>query len=419
MEALAIAPLRSAPDVELTLPGSKSLTNRYLLLAALAKGRSALSEVLVAEDTEAMISCVRALGATVEHVPGGVEVTGVSGTVPASGAAFARASGTTARFVAPVLALAAGPWELDGDPQLRARPMADLYDSLRALGAEVSALEPPASLPVSIRGPVTDDVATVSGAVSSQFLSGLLLAGPLLRSGLEVRVMGELVSRPYVEMTVDSMRRFGALVEPIPGGFKVGPGGYRATDVAVEPDASAASYFYAAAAATGGRVAIRGLGMSSVQGDIAFVDVLEQMGCAVRRERDLLEVSGRVRLRGVDADLTDFSDMVPTLAALAALAETPTTISGVGFIRAKESDRIGAVVTELQRLGADAVELPGGLRIEPSSLHGGLVHTYGDHRIAMAFSVLGLVVPGIEIEDPSCVSKTFPEFFVTLERLRV
>jgi 3-phosphoshikimate 1-carboxyvinyltransferase len=420
MTERAIAPLERGFDVTLELPGSKSLTNRYLLLAALASGTSTLERTLIADDVEAMLDCVVALGAEVELSKDqtGATIIGVGGRVPSSGRAFARQSGTTARFIAPVLGLADGPWELDGSPQLRARPMADLFEAMRRLGAEVSGAGGSLSLPVTIRGPLRGGSTTVSGAVSSQFLSGLLLASPLLSTGLVVEVEGVLVSRPYVEMTVATMRRFGAHVDDDGTFFAVKPTGYEAAAIAIEPDASSASYFFAAAACHGGSVRVTGLGRDSLQGDVRFVDVLEQMGAEVRRDDTFIEVRGGGALHGVEVDLGELSDTVPTLAVVASFADTPTRITGVGFIRNKESDRIGGVVTELRRCGIDATEEPDGMVIRPGVPHGARVNSYDDHRMAMAFAVLGLGTEGIVIEGAESVAKTFPDFFESLDLLR-
>lgn len=420
MAALAIRPLESSFDVALELPGSKSITNRFLLLAALATGTSTLSRVLVADDIDAMLDCISALGASVDLTDSGTFATvkGTAGEVESAGRAFARQSGTTARFIAPVLALTAGPWELDGAPQLRARPMADLFDALVALGASVTAEHAAASLPAVIRGPLSSGRTTVSGSLSSQFLSGLLLAAPLVRGGLEIEVTGSLVSRPYVEMTIATMREFGAVVESDRDVFTVAPTGYRAADVEIEPDASGASYFFGAAAALGGVVRVPGLGLASLQGDTSFVDVLARMGAIVTKSDHEIEVRGSGTLHGIDVDMSELSDTVPTLAVVASLADSATRISGVGFIRNKESDRVGGVVRELQRCGIRAEEEADGLVIHPGVAHAAVVNTSDDHRMAMAFSILGLATDGIEIDDPACVAKTFPSYFDVLEQLR-
>jgi 3-phosphoshikimate 1-carboxyvinyltransferase len=418
--SLAVVPLAAPPDVELQLPGSKSITNRCLLAAALAAGTSVLEGLLLADDTWAMIDCISELGATValDETRRRAEVAGTAGRVPDCGALQARQSGTTARFVAPVVAVAPGPWVLDGDPQLRGRPMGDLFAALRALGAGVDDSTAPGRLPAQIRGPIRGGPVGVSGATSSQFLSGLLLAGPLLDAELAVSVVDRLVSRPFVELTASVMARFGARVSSEPGWYRVAPSGYQAAEIVIEPDAAAATYFFAAAALSGGRVRVAGLGGRSAQAEVAFIWLLAAMGAAVDAGPGYTEVRGRGRLKAIEADCSDFSDAVPTLAVVAALADGPSRITGVGFIRAKESDRIGALAEELRRCGVDASEEPDGLVVTPRPPRPAIVRTRGDHRLAMAFSVLGLVVPGIEIDDPSCVAKTFPEFFATLERLR-
>lgn len=420
MSSLAIKRARQGFDVTLELPGSKSITNRYLLLAALARGTSHLRRVLIADDVEAMLDCISALGAVVEVDPlaSTARIVGTNGSPVASGTANARQSGTTARFIAPVFAMLDGPWQLDGSAQLRARPMADLIRALHQLGAHVEATDKAMSLPLVIRGPLATRHTTVSGEVSSQFLSGLLLAAPLAHAPLEIGVDGALVSRPYVDMTIESMRRFGATVSESDNSFVVQASGYDARDLEIEPDASSASYFFGAAAALGGTARINGLGASSLQGDLRFVDVLESMGAHVRRGVDFTEVSSQGPLHGIDVDMSALSDTVPTLAVVAAFADSPTRITGVGFIRNKESDRIGGVVAELQRCGVRAVEEADGLVIHPGNVHGAVVHTYDDHRMAMAFSILGLAVDGVEIENPSCVEKTFPTFFDVLDQLR-
>jgi 3-phosphoshikimate 1-carboxyvinyltransferase len=420
MSERAIEPIRPGFDVTLELPGSKSLTNRYLLLAALARGTSTLRRALIADDVEAMLDCILALGAKAELSPDRTTATimGTGGAIRGSGTAFARQSGTTARFIAPVLALVDGPWELDGAPQLRGRPMADLFDAMTRLGASVLSAGANRSLPATVRGPIRGGRTTVAGAVSSQFLSGLLLAAPLVAGGLVIDVEGALVSRPYVEMTLATMRQFGAEIESDGTTFKVEPTGYAAAEIAIEPDASSASYFFAAAACLGGTVRVAGLPESSLQGDVGFLDVLAKMGAEIRRSDDAVEVRGGAILHGIDVDLHEIPDMTPTLAVVAAFADTPTRIDGVGFIRHHESDRIGGVVTELRRCGIDAVEEPDGLLVRPGPIHGATIDSFDDHRVAMAFSILGLATEGIVISGAECVAKTFPDFFETLELLR-
>ena len=421
--ALDIAPLEAPPNATVRLPGSKSITNRALLCAALAPGETTLERALFADDTDAMVTAVRSLGADVKCFPedAKMRVRGTAGTVgTAAGAVIdARMSGTTGRFLAPVMALSERPMTLDGHPQLRARPFDDLADSLRQLGARVDFPSGGGGLPMQIRGPIRCDEAAVATDRSSQFLSGLMLAGPLVPGGLNLRIDRSAVSRPYVEMTATVMRSFGATVAVGPEAVHVAGDGYSPVEsYPVEPDASAASYFWAAAAITSGTVAVEGLGADSIQGDARFASLLQTMGASTEEVAGCTRVTGGP-LQGIDVDLADMSDTAPTLAVAASLASTPTTVRGIGFVRGKESDRIASVVSELRRCGVAARELDDGFTVAGGSAPAGArVRTYDDHRIAMAFSVLGLVVPGIRIEDPGCVAKTFPGFYEALEALR-
>lgn len=304
--------------------------------------------------------------------------------------------------------------------------MGDLWEALEQLGAEVIRLGASDRLPVQISGgagALMGGSVQVRGDSSSQFLTGLLLAAPMMPRGLDVVTEGPLVSRPYVDMTVAVMRAFGAEVgvQDRSGRsvrIEVAPGTYEATDLAVEPDASAASYFFALAAASGGRVRVEGLGSGSLQGDLGFARVLESMGAQVEITADHTEVRGTGHLRGVEVDMTDISDTAPTLAAIAPLATGPTTVKGIGFARGKETDRIAAVVTELNRLGITATESSDGFTVHPGEVSPAIVRTYDDHRMAMSFAVLGLVTGGVTIDDPGCVAKTFPDFWDTVDRLR-
>lgn len=423
-DARAIEPLVSPPRATVVLPGSKSITNRGLVCAALADGVTRIEGALFADDTLAMARAVTVLGAGVEARRSAARftVSGVAGPPrPASEAAIdARMSGTTGRFTAPVAAAASSEVVIDGHPQLRARPFGDLVEALRHLGARVDS-SGAGGLPLRVRGPIGSGPVTVAADRSSQFLSGLMLAGPVLADGLTITLGSAPVSMPYVEMTASVMRSFGARVEIGPAAVRVDGGGYRSPGrYSVEPDASAASYFWAAAAVTGGAVGVRGLSSSSIQGDVGFAEVLESMGATVTTgELGETVVTGGP-LRGADIDLRDLSDTAPTLAVTAALARGPTKVTGIGFIRGKESDRIAAPVAELRRCGVDATENADGFTVAPAGKPSGArIRTYDDHRMAMAFSVLGLVVRGVEIENPACVAKTFPAFFDTLEELRV
>ena len=428
MDAHAVRPLSRAPETTVTLPGSKSITNRALICAALARQPSTLTGALIADDTEAMITCLRRLGTRVELAGTTIKVTrrrwGEAATLDA------RLSGTTARFLLPVIATAAGTYRVDGAPPLRGRPIGPTLDALRSLGAHV--VSTPAggdgvgdALPVEVRGPVLGGTVEVAGDASSQFLSGLLLAGAVMPRGLRIELTTPLVSRPYVDLTVSVMEAFGSRVNVLPAqaaaraGLHVPFSGYVGqAGYAIEPDASAASYFFAAAAITGGRVTVEGLHRRSFQGDVAFVRILERMGAQVTWESNAITVRGTGTLRGVDADLSDLSDTAQTLAIVAPFADSPVGLTGIGFIRKKETDRIGNTVRELQRAGIHAEERPDGFVVHPGMPTAARIETYDDHRMAMSFAVLGLRVPGIQIVDPDCVAKTFPEFWSTLDSLR-
>lgn len=412
---LAITPAAQPLDATLRPPGSKSITNRALLCAALAPGTSTLTGVLFADDTRAMLGAVGALGAEVAADEAATTVT-IRGADPRSAATAgridARQSGTTSRFVLPAAALRDGRTVVDGSAQLRARPFGPLLDALRDLGAKVEEEGGQGFLPAAVTGPLPGGHVRVPGHLSSQFLSGLLMAGPLMRDGLTVELTSPLVSVPYVEMTVAVMRAFGVQAD----GLTVRPGAYRPAGYAIEPDASAASYLLAAAAIRGGRVTVDGLGTGSLQGDVRFADVLERMGATVERTTDTLTVTGG-HLRGVEVDMADISDTAQTLAAVAVFADSPTRVTGIGFIRGKETDRVRAIVTELNRAGVDATEDADGFTIRPGTPRATRFATYDDHRMAMSLSLLGLRVPGVEIEDPRCVGKTYPGFLDDLARL--
>ena len=410
-----LEPLAAPPDAVVRPPGSKSITNRALLCAALAEGESVLRGALFADDTLAMIGAVAALGA-------GVEAREDQALVRVSGARLgltpvridAGRSGTTSRFVLAAAALGNAECVVDGDPQLRARPMGPLIDALEQLGVRVRALGEPGCLPLALCGPAHGGRVRIAGHVSSQFLSGLLMAAPLIDGGLEIELTSRLVSVPYVEMTRAVMAAFGVSAD----GFRVAPAAYAPTDFAIEPDASAASYFFAAAAITGGRVTVEGLGADSIQGDVAFLDVLERMGARVDRGPASTTVSGTGTLRGIDVDMSDISDTAQTLAAVAVFADGPTRVRGIGFIRRKETDRIAAIVGELRRAGIEASEEDDGFVIVPGEVEPVRFETHDDHRMAMSLALLGLRVAGIELADPGCVAKTYPAFFEDLAMLR-
>lgn len=418
-DPLPIEPLAEPPDAVVRVPGSKSLTNRALLCAGLCAGTTVLRGALAAYDTEAMARCLRAAGVRIDRDGDDVVVTGRAHLEDNGGATLdAGFSGTTSRFLLAVLAATPGTWTLDGDAPLRRRPFEGLLRAVRALGGDVREQGDPGCLPLAITGATLGGGAVeVPGDVTSQFVSALLLAGPCFTGGVDVAATGEVVSWPYVAMTRDVMAKFGVTVH----GLSVPPAAYRSPGTyVVEPDASSASYFFAAAAITGGRITVEGVGAGSTQGDLRLVDVFEQMGCAVSRRATTTTVAGPLGggLRGVDVSLASMPDMAQTLAAVAVFADGPTRVRGVGIIRGHETDRIRAVVTELGRLGVEAGEHDDGFTIVPGSPRPGVVATYDDHRMAMAFAVIGLRAPGIAIADPGCAAKTFPDFFAVLDGLR-
>ncbi len=421
-DQITIEPVTTPVNADVLLPGSKSYTNRALILAALANGRSSINAALFSDDTHYMADSLRRLGIAVDENPDAKRfvVDGAEGKIPVTSAElFVGNSGTTARFITALLALGRGEYLVDGVERMRQRPIAPLLDALQQLHVNAVALNHDGCPPLRVKtSGLEGGSAKLAGDTSSQYFSALLMVGGATKDGLQIDVEGDLVSKPYIDMTAATMRAFG--VEMLNDNYRrfTAPGGqtYRAIDYEVEPDASAASYFFALAAATGGRVRVLNLGSKSGQGDAHFVDVLEQMGCTIIREDNALEVRGPQRLRGVDVDMNAISDTVQTLAAIAPLADGPVTIRNVAHIRHKETDRISAVVTELRRLGVEVSERDDGLTIQPGPVNPATIETYDDHRMAMSFAILGCAIPDITIRDPGCVAKTFPEFFDVLAR---
>ena len=403
-------------------PGSKSITNRAFVCAALASGTSHLRGALDSEDTRVMADSLGQLGfrITTDHSSDRFEVVGCAGRLPSSSSdLFVANSGTTVRFLTALVTLGHGDYHLDGVPRMRERPIGDLLHALNQLGTSTSSEQETGCPPVFVRANgLTGGTATVRGDISSQFLSALLMVGPCAQSDVVIRVEGPLVSKPYVEMTLAVMQRFG--VEVIHDDlleFRFGEGlRYQACSYDIEPDASAASYFWAAAAITQGSVLVKGLSFKAIQGDVQFCECLAQMGCHVEQRPDGIQVTG-CPLRGVDVDLNEISDTVLTLAAVALFASSPTTIRGVGHIRHKETDRISDLARELRKLGAGVDEFPDGLRITPGPLQVATVETYDDHRMAMSLAMVGLGRPGVTIANPGCTAKTYPRFFEDLDRL--
>lgn len=404
-------------------PGSKSITNRALVVAALADGRSTLTGVLDSEDTQVMIESWRRLGVGITHdsAKSRVVMTGCAGRIPAASAdLFLANSGTSMRFLTAAVALGHGTYRLDGVPRMRERPIEDLLAALRSLGADSQSELGTGCPPVVVRASgLRGGSVRVAGCESSQFLSALLLTAPFAVGDVILDVAGELVSEPFVRMTVQVMKQFGVSVEqPAPGRFCVSPGQiYRGQPFEIEPDATAASYFWAAAAITGGEVTVDGIGITSIQGDVAFVDLLEQMGAKVIRRLDSITVIGGA-LHGIETDMNAISDTALTLAVVAAFADSSTSIKNIAHIRKQETDRIRATATELRKIGAIVDERPDGLSIHPGRLRGARIETYNDHRIAMSFALAGLRTPDIVISNPACTAKTYPQFFEDLQSIQ-
>jgi len=426
-DIVAMQPIARAISGTAAVPGSKSITNRALLIAALADGPSTLTGALFSDDTRYMAGALNQLGITVRGDADAerFDIEGGDGTFPATaGMLFVGNSGTTARFLTAALTLGSGEFHLDGVPRMRARPIAPLIDALTQLGADVVSDEGNGCPPVTVHADgLRGGTARLAGDTSSQFFTGLLIAAPYAESGIRIEVDGELVSKPYITITADVMAAFGVTPEiddPTWRSFAVAPGQhYTGRHYVVEPDASNASYFFAAAAVTGGEIAIDGLGSRSHQGDLDFVRVLERMGCEVTMSETSTSVRGPAdgTLRGGEFNFNAISDTAQTLAAIAPFADGPVTIRGVAHNRLKETDRIGAVATELRKLGQVVDELDDGMTIHPRPVTPAEIETYDDHRMAMSFAITGLRASGVSILDPACVAKTFPSFFERLADL--
>jgi len=427
---LAVQPVGHPIDLDIAVPGSKSITNRYLVMGALAGGAVALSGILRSDDTCFMAEGLKTLGFRVEPDWNArtCRIWGLGGRIPAAGAQlFVGAAGTVMRFLAAFVALGHGRFTLDGTPRMRQRPIEDLLQGLRQMGVRARSEFDNGCPPVIIEADgIPGGSISVDGSRSSQYISALLLAAPYARSVMQINVTGTLVSRPFIELTLRNMGDFGVLTETggqgmyrPTHGVKYRPGAYE-----VEGDATAASYFLAAAAILGGRCCVTNVSGNSAQGDAAFANLLWKMGCRVRRSflsgGKGIEVSRDPKepLRPIDADLNDMPDVVLTLAAVCLFAGGTSTILNVGNLRIKETDRLDALSTELARLGAKVVVGEDYLEITPGPHKAARMETYDDHRMAMAMSLVGLGRPGVVIKDPACVSKTYPLFFQDLELLR-
>jgi 3-phosphoshikimate 1-carboxyvinyltransferase len=431
---MLITPISHPLSAIVRVPGSKSLTNRALLIAALANGTTTLENALFSDDSHYFVSALQTLGFDVSLDPENsrMTVTGLGGRIPTKQAElFIGNAGTAARFLVAFLTLGHGEYNLDGDSRMRERPIGDLVDALKQLGANVvpspyqgegkgeGSLCPPVKIIANL---LPGGNTQIAGNISSQFLSALLMVAPYAQSPVEIEVVTALNSKPYVDMTLSIMRDFGVNVQR--DGyqfFEIPITSYESRiTYPIEPDASAASYFFAAPVICGGTVTVENISRKSIQGDITFLDVLEKMGCVVTESNNFTTVHRPSFIVGVDIDMRDIPDTAQTLAAIAPFASTPTRIRGIASARVKETDRVAAACAELKRLGVKVDEYEDGMTIYPcDNFRPANIETYNDHRMAMAFSLIGLRMPGITIENPGCVSKTFPNYFDVLESLRV
>ncbi len=426
MEQKAIRPIQNIRNSVQTVkvPGSKSITNRALLLAVMGRGKSSLSGCLFSDDSRYFLRCVQDLGfeAFADEAQKRVEVTGAGGAVPVGQASiYVGSAGTAARFLAAYLACNEGEFFLDSSEQMRRRPMEPLLRALESIGAEIVCTQQAGHFPMKITGHgVLTDHVTVDIDESSQFLSALLIAAPLSGRELTIDVKGSH-GMAYIDMTVRMMEQFGVSVRKPQAKSFVIPGGqqYQAMAYQVEPDASAACYFWALAAIHGMTVTVPHLHFSSLQGDVAFAHLLKRMGCEVEDTLQGITVTGPQdgRLKGITADMHSFSDQAITLAAIAPFADGPVEITGIGHIRHQESDRIAAIVENLTAMGVEVCETADGVCIQPGEPKAALIETHEDHRLAMGFAVTGTRIPGLVIKNPDCCRKTFEEYFTVLDAL--
>ncbi|WP_067621211.1 3-phosphoshikimate 1-carboxyvinyltransferase [Alicyclobacillus acidiphilus] len=412
-----VSPVSAPVDADVVVPGSKSFTNRALVIAAMANGSSRLTGLLRSDDAYWCIEALKALGVNLTVSGEEVAMDGVNGVWPNSeGHLYTGAGGTAARFLTSALAAGHGRWTIEGSKRMNERPMGVLFDALTSQGASITTLsDRPDTLPIRLEanGLQGGDV-RMSGSVSSQFISGVLIAAPYAKAPLTVRIEDHIVQHAYVHITLDMMRSFGAAVEADPDllSIRVEPTGYQGRDYEIEADASTACYFWSAAAITGGRARVKNLTYNTRQPDVQFVDVLARMGCEVDKAGPGIEVRGPQKLRGgFTISMEEMSDQTLTLAFLAPFADRPITIANVGHIRHHESDRLMVISHTLRAIGIAVDEHEDGVTIYPGEAHGGRLSSYDDHRVAMAQALIGLVVPGVEIVDPGCVSKTCPMFF--------
>jgi 3-phosphoshikimate 1-carboxyvinyltransferase len=413
LSSLPIKPLLQPLAASIRVPGSKSLTNRALLIAALADGTTRITNALFSDDSRYFANALKTLGFNVrlDEVNSEMTITGLGGRIPSGKAEiFIGNAGTAARFLSAFLTLGNGEYVLDGEPRMRERPIGDLIDALHQLGVELEGTNHCPPVQIFAKG-LLGGKTKIAGNISSQFLSALLMVAPYAISPIEIEVTTELNSKPYVDMTIAMMQDFGVKIERQGyEHFAIRPSSYFSLpSCSIESDASAASYFFAAPAICGGTVRVENISRNSKQGDIAFLDILGQMGCIIRENNNAIEVTSTSSLKGIDVDMRDIPDTAQTLAAIAPFASSPTRIRGIASARVKETDRVGVSVEEHE----DGMTIYPCDKIQPAT-----IQTHKDHRMAMAFSLIGLRMEGVTIENPACVSKTFPKFFEVLDALR-
>ncbi|WP_167954882.1 3-phosphoshikimate 1-carboxyvinyltransferase [Anaerosporobacter faecicola] len=406
------------------VPGSKSMTNRALLLAALSKEDSCLEGVLFSDDSRHFLQCLQELGFElfIEEENARVTMKGTGGQIPKkSGTIHVGSAGTAARFLTALLALSDGTYTINCSDQMKKRPMKPLFDALTEMGAEFTYIEEEGFLPAKVKGNggICKDV-TMDISKSTQFLSALLMVAPLTKNGLKITITSEKKEGSYIRITTKMMEQFGVHVEfdgavyRVAGNQKLTVGNYY-----IEPDVSAACYFYGIAVLTGGTITVKNVFRTSMQGDMKFLDVLQQLGCLITETKYGIQVTGpkEGQYTGIDVNMNDFSDQTMTMAVLAAYGTTPTIIRNVGHIRVQECNRMAAIVNELNRVGILCEEKGDDLWITPGRLKSATIETYEDHRMAMAFSLLGIRTDGIQIADPACCKKTFEGYFSVLDKL--
>lgn len=418
-------PIQKSVKTSVQVPGSKSVTNRALLLAALADGWSQLDGALVSDDAQHFLTCLKDLGFEIrtENDERTIRIRGLGGTIPKkSGRIYVGSAGTAARFLTAMLGFSDGDYVIDASSQMKKRPMKPLFDALRQMGAKITCLEEADCLPVRICGNDNsnqDGVIELDISESTQFLSALLMTAPMLQDVLKIRITSQKTDGAYVRITRRMMGEFGVTVSKQDHEYMIPAGAsYQSRDYAIEPDVSGACYFYAAAALCGGEVTVLGVHPELSQGDLKFLDVLCEMGCTMEDTPEGICVKGPKQLRGVCVNMNDFSDQALTLAAIAPFADGPVEITGIAHIRGQECDRIHAITSNLIRAGIQCEEWDDGVKIFPGEPRPCEIETFSDHRVAMSFSLIGLRKEGIRILDPGCCAKTFPVFFQVLDRFR-